>query len=405
MSHQDLSENYDLVVIGAGIIGLSTAISALEFNSSYKVMILEKEECIAVHGSGRNSGVVHAGFYYSPDSLKAQFCRVGNQEIKKFARQHNLPINRCGKVVVTKNDDEDIRVETLFNRGVCNGVDLELLPGADLPRFEPTAKTNNLFVWSPQTAILDPKLLLKAMLGLYISLGGKIAFKTSSELRFEKNEVVLLANQKRVKSKKIVNAAGAFADQLAKQIGVGSRFAVVPFKGCYRKSTELSRSKALIYPVPHPVNPFLGVHTTLTSEGYLKIGPTAMPAFGRENYHFFENLHVREVLEILKAIGYVVKGRKHNLIQILTEEIPLLSQKGLTKKAGQLSIEISEKHSWKKPPTGIRSQLVDIENGELVQDFVVEEFGNSLHFLNIVSPGWTSAFPFTRHFMSDFLKK
>lgn len=404
MSSQVSSESYDLVVIGAGIIGLSSAISALEFNSSYKVLVLEKEGDIAVHASGRNSGVVHAGFYYSPDSLKAQFCRVGNQELKKFARQHKLPVNNCGKVIVTKNDSEDVRVETLFNRGISNGVDLELLPGSDLSRFEPTAKTNNLFVWSPQTSILDPGQLLQKLLDVYTSMGGRIEFKVHTELRYENGEVVLIANQERVETKKIVNAAGAFADQLAKQIGVGTRFAVVPFKGSYRKSTELSASKSLIYPVPHPVNPFLGVHTTLTPEGFLKIGPTAMLAFGRENYGVFENLHVKEVLEILKAVGYVAKGGKHNLVQIMKEEIPLLTLGGLIKKAGNLSTEVSVKRSWKKPPAGIRSQLVDIRTGELVQDFVVEEFGNTLHFLNIVSPGWTSAFPFTRQFIGDFLR-
>jgi L-2-hydroxyglutarate oxidase len=405
MSSQVSTESYDLVVIGAGIIGLASAISALEFNASYKVMVLEKEKDIGVHASGRNSGVVHAGFYYSPDSLKAQFCRVGNQELKSFARQHKLPINNCGKVIVTTNDTEDVRVETLFNRGICNGVDLELLPGSDLSRFEPTAKTNNLFVWSPQTSILDPGQLLQKLLDVYISMGGKIAFNVDTELSYEKGEVVLLVNRKRVETKKIVNAAGAFADQLAKQIGVGTRFAVVPFKGSYRKSAELSISKTLIYPVPHPINPFLGVHTTITPEGYLKIGPTAMLAFGRENYGVFENLHPKEVLEILKAVGYIVKGRKHNLIQIMMDEIPLLSLKGLVGKAGHLSNEVTEKHSWKNPPPGIRSQLVDVKTGELVQDFVVEEFGNTLHFLNIVSPGWTSAFPFTRHFMGDFLRK
>ena len=399
------SEKYDLVVIGAGIIGLTSAIAALENSPRCKVLLLEKNDAIAEHASGRNSGVLHAGFYYSPDSLKAQFCRDGNLEMKKFARQHGLMINNCGKVVVTKNADEDIRLEKLYHRGLTNGVDIELLPGEVLARFEPTAVTNDSFIWSPQTSILDPKVLLHKLLDVYITMGGKILFKANTELKDENGEVVVFCNQERIVTSKIVNSAGAFADQIAKKIGVGTKYAVVPFKGNYRKSFDVTKSKVLIYPVPHPVNPFLGVHTTLTPEGKLKIGPTAMLAFGRENYNGVENLHFKEALEILKALANVVRGGKHNLFEIIREEIPLLSERGLTKNAGVLSTEVAKIDSWEKSPSGIRSQLVDIASGELIQDFIVEEYGNSLHFLNIVSPGWTSAFPFTRHFMESFLNK
>jgi L-2-hydroxyglutarate oxidase LhgO len=140
-------------------------------------------------------------------------------------------------------------------------------------------------------------------------------------------------------------------------------------------------------------------------EGTLKIGPTAMLALGRENYSGLKNLHLREVLEVFKSSGYVFRGTKHNLLEIMRDEIPLLSLRGLVREAGKISSEVGKVHSWKKPASGIRSQLVDIDSGELVQDFIVEEFENSLHFLNIVSPGWTSSFPFTQHFIDEFLKK
>jgi L-2-hydroxyglutarate oxidase len=398
-------QKYDLIVIGAGIIGLRSAITALESDPNVSILVVEKESFIGGHASGRNSGVLHAGFYYSPESLKARFCREGNLEIKRFAREQDIRINQCGKVVVTKNSAEDLRIKDLFHRGILNGVELELYSGQELGKFEPTAKTKDFFIWSPQTAILDPNELLLKLLDHYINLGGKIAFNTRTKLVRRNNEVVAFLNDKLVDAKKIVNAAGAFADEIGKQVGVGSKFASVPFKGSYRKSTNAAKSKVLIYPVPHPVNPFLGVHTTLTMEGTLKIGPTAMLALGRENYSGLKNLHLREVLEVFKSSGYVFRGTKHNLLEIMRDEIPLLSLRGLVREAGKISSEVGKVHSWKKPASGIRSQLVDIDSGELVQDFIVEEFENSLHFLNIVSPGWTSSFPFTQHFIDEFLKK
>ena len=405
MATNNVVEKYDLLIIGAGIIGLRSAITALELNSKLRVLVVEKEPLIGVHASGRNSGVLHAGFYYSPESLKARFCREGNLEIKRFAREQDLKITHCGKVVVTKNSAEDSRVRELFNRGISNGVELELHRGTDLLKFEPTANTNDFFIWSPQTSILDPNELLDKLLDYYLRLGGKIQFNSVTELFMKNNEVIAIVNGKPVDSKKIVNAAGAFADQIAKQVGVGRKYSAVPFKGSYRKSSEKTQSKVLIYPVPHIVNPFLGVHTTLTMEGNLKIGPTAMLTLGRENYGGLKNLHIKEVIQVLKATGHVARGTKHNLKEILRDEIPLLSLRGLTREAGKISSEVAKIQSWKRPASGIRSQLVNIETGELVQDFIVEEFENSLHFLNIVSPGWTSSFPFTRHFIDGFIKK
>ena len=405
MATNNVVEKHDLLIIGAGIIGLRSAITALELNPKLRVLVVEKEPLIGIHASGRNSGVLHAGFYYSPESLKARFCREGNLEIKRFAREQDLKITHCGKVVVTKNSAEDSRIRELFNRGILNGVELELHRGIDLIKFEPTANTNDFFIWSPQTSILDPNELLDKLLDHYLKLGGKIQFNSVTELIMRNNEVIAIVNGKPVDSKKIVNAAGAFADQIAKQVGVGGKYSAVPFKGSYRKSSEKTKSKVLIYPVPHIVNPFLGVHTTLTMEGNLKIGPTAMLTLGRENYGGLKNLHIKEIFQVLKAAGYVARGAKHNLMEILRDEIPLLSLRGLTREAGKISSEVDKIQSWKRPASGIRSQLVNIETGELVQDFIVEEFGNSLHFLNIVSPGWTSSFPFTRHFIDGFIKK
>lgn len=403
MSKINIMQKYDLVIIGAGIIGIGSAIAALENNPKLRVLVLEKESFSGQHASGRNSGVLHAGFYYSPQSLKARFCREGNLEMKRFAVDLGLEIVECGKVVVTKNSEEDSRIRELFDRGISNGVDLELHKGEDLIKFEATAKTNRLFIWSPQTSILEPRAVLTGMIHKFLKMGGKIEFNSATELESRNNEVTVKVNGSRLNCKKIINAAGAFADKIAKQVDVGQEYSAVPFKGIYRKSRDKAKSKVLIYPVPHIVNPFLGVHTTLTMDGKLKIGPTAMLCLGRENYIGLRNLHPNEVIQVLKAAGHLARGTKHNLVEILREEIPLMSIKGLLYEAAKISSEVEKIGNWDKPTSGIRSQLVNKATGELVQDFIVEKYENSLHYLNIVSPGWTSAFPFTRHFVNGFI--
>ena len=403
MNSLKVSRKTDVLILGGGIIGLSSGIAALEMNPALKVLIIDKEKSVAEHASGRNSGVLHAGFYYSPESLKAQFCREGSKELKAFAKMRNLPILNCGKVVVAKNETEVARLEMLFQRGLINHVELELLPENELPRIENSAKTREKFIWSPTTAVINPNLLMQSLLEHFIQLGGKIEFENKLSLCESNGEIHASSSEQQIESNKIVNATGVHSDSIAKEVGLGSSFLTLPFRGSYRKSTKTSVSQRLIYPVPHPINPFLGVHTTLTPEGLLKIGPTAILAMGRENYQGLSNLNAQEILGILRAARIVMGGTKHDLIEILKLELPLLSRKGLVSAANALSGEVSSIKKWEKTKSGIRSQLVNVNTGELVQDFVVERYANSIHFLNIVSPGWTSALPFTRHFMADFL--
>lgn len=394
---------YNLVIIGAGIIGISSGIAALEANPSLKVLILEKEKFIARHASGRNSGVLHAGFYYSPESLKAQFCKNGNLELRKFIKKAELNLNECGKVVVCRTSAEVERLEDLFQRGITNGVDIELYEEDLLHRFEPTAKTLKKFIWSPTTSVVNPKELLAKLLEYYISLGGKIEFGSRVGIVNQGNELFAVISNQLVNAEKIINAAGAFSDLIGKEVGLGTLYSGLPFKGNYRKSNAPAEAKSLIYPVPHPINPFLGVHTTITNDGYLKIGPTALLSLGRENYSGWAGLRYPEVIEILRTVRVLGKGSAHDILEILSFELPLLLKRNLLKSATRLSSEVDVKGEWRKLESGIRSQLVNLSNGELVQDFVVERYLNSLHFLNIVSPGWTSALPFTRHFTNQFL--
>jgi L-2-hydroxyglutarate oxidase len=404
MLSQGQLDKVDCVIIGAGIIGLSSGIAILEQDPSQKVLILEKESNIGLHASARNSGVLHAGFYYSPESLKAKFCKEGNAELKKMAKSFGVHVNICGKVVVATNQVEADRLRILHSHGIRNGVEIELLSSQKLHELEPTANTTEQFIWSPTTGVLDSKLFLSRLSLYFQELGGKLICGARSELKSSGGEIYVKSNGSFVNATRVINAAGSYSDDLARQIEVGLEYGSMPFRGSYRKSQQNPKSKRLIYPVPHPINPFLGVHTIITSDGSLKIGPTAIPVLSRENYNSFENVKLREIIEISRTILSVAKGSKHDIFEIIKAEFPLLFKKNLIENASKLSKEVVKHHTWQKAESGIRSQLVNLQTGELVQDFLVKRLSNSLHFLNVVSPGWTSALPFTRHFVTDFLK-
>ena len=176
-------EKYDLVIVGAGIVGIGAGIAALESRPSSKVLIVEKSSDIAEHASGRNSGVLHAGFYYSPESLKARFCKQGNSELKSLARKFGIPINECGKVVVAKDEKEASRLETLYARGIANGVDIEIHLESRLIEFEPKAKTFSKFIWSPTTAVVNPIEIMRKLLLQFLSMGGSIEFNQNTKFQ------------------------------------------------------------------------------------------------------------------------------------------------------------------------------------------------------------------------------
>jgi L-2-hydroxyglutarate oxidase LhgO len=230
----------EILIIGAGIIGISIGNALLEMNSRLKVLIADKESFLGAHASGRNSGVIHPGFYYSPDSLKARFCRIGNAEIRKLCERHDIPIINSGKVVVFKNEAEDIQLSRLYERGLANGVDLEILDANELAKLEPLASTHNKFIWSPTTAISSPQLVMEAMAKEFKEKGGKILLNHKIEIEEKGNEVSVKG--KTINEKFIINAAGAHADYLSRSIGVELEYAMIPFKGSidqHRKRTYL----------------------------------------------------------------------------------------------------------------------------------------------------------------------
>jgi L-2-hydroxyglutarate oxidase LhgO len=362
---------------------------------SLKIIIAEKEPRLALHASGRNSGVLHAGFYYSPDSLKAKFCRDGNKELRILANKYDIPVREVGKVVVVRSDDENNRLETLFERGIKNGVDLEILHATKLKTYEPLAITHERFLWSPTTAVSDPNAIIQAMLKEFELLGGSIHYETKISLKEVSNEIVDASHQ--FDATHIINAAGAQADRISRAVGVGTEYAMLPFMGVYRATEEKNLPlQRLVYPLPHPINPFLGVHFTLTIDHKVKIGPTAIPIAGREQYSLLSGWSGSDVAQSLKGMSSLIRGDAHDFGKIIRSEWPKVIQSLLVKESQELVPTVNLVRKWHKKPPGIRAQLVHLPTGKLEQDFVVKKRLNSTHILNAVSPGWTSALPFGR---------
>lgn len=390
-------KEYDQIIIGAGIVGISLGLALLERDPNRNVLVIDKEEKPGVHASGRNSGVLHAGFYYSPDSLKAKFCRLGNLELRKFCKENNLQILLTGKVVVCQDNKDVARLEELYRRGVANGVNIELLGSKDLEKIEPAAQTVDKFIWSPTTAVGNPKDVIKKLAEEFTKSGGSFLFNTQVELFEKDNEVLVITKQETYSAKSIINSAGAYAADLAKQVNVGAEYVCLPFLGAYKKSKLLSTNpKRLVYPVPNPVNPFLGVHTTTTLNNEIKIGPTALPVIGKEQYKLTDGFNLKELVEFFTSSTALLKSDSVDLIGLAKEEAFKLFKKPLLKRTRKLSNSLDSNTDWVKFPSGIRAQIINTKTKAIEMDYIVKSDKNVVHILNAVSPGWTSAIPFAR---------
>lgn len=392
-----INKEFDYIVIGAGIVGISLGLAILERSPKKKVLIIDKESKPGVHASGRNSGVLHAGFYYSPDSLKAKFCRLGNLELKNFCKENNIPILETGKVVVCQSKSDVSKLEDLFRRGVANGVDIEILDKTELNKIEPAAKTIDKFIWSPTTAVGNPKLVISQLAEKFIKSGGKFQFNCSAKLVSANDQVLIETIYGTYSAASIINSAGAYAANLARQVNVGNQYACLPFLGAYKKSKLVdSNPRRLVYPVPNPINPFLGVHTTNTLNGEIKIGPTAFPVIGKEQYKLSNGFNGSEFLEFYKAAKALFKSDSVDLIGLAREEFVKLFTKPLLNKTNKLTNSLNSNKQWTKYPAGIRAQIINLETKTIEMDYIVQSDKNVVHILNAVSPGWTSAIPFTR---------
>ena len=385
----------DFLVIGGGVVGISIAREIRQRFRDATVTLVEKEPACGLHASGRNSGVIHAGFYYTADSLKAKLARAGNVAMTAYCEEKKIPLNKCGKLVVAKDADDLPQLDELLRRGAANGVPLEDITEDEARKIEPRVKTHRRAIFSPTTTSANPARVLDAMQRDAQEEGVRIV-TGAPFLRLEKNAIV--TPDERFKAGHVVNAAGLYADKIARDFGFSEHYRILPFKGLYLYSDEPPHAlRTNIYPVPDLRNPFLGVHFTVTDDGHVKIGPTAIPAFWREQYRGFDNFKFGEFVEVLFREAGLMISADFDFKKLAIEELQKYSRPHLVTLATALAhgVRPADYKRWGKP--GIRAQLLDIRTRKLEMDFVIEGDGNSTHILNAVSPGWTCAIPFARH--------
>ena len=385
----------DFLVVGGGIIGIAIARELRRRHADQSVTVLEKEPACGLHASGRNSGVLHAGFYYTADSLKARFTRDGNRALAAYCDDKGLPINRCGKLVVARTAADHPQMDELLRRGAANGVELESITEADAKRIEPRVKTCERAIWSPRTATADPGAVLAALRGDAEREG--IAFALADGFRRRHGDEVESARTT-WRAGYVVNAAGLHADRIARQYGFSERYRILPFKGLYLYGDDAGGPfRTNIYPVPDLRNPFLGVHFTVTVDGHAKIGPTAIPAFWREQYAGLSGFDARDLAEIAALQSGLLVSAGFEFRRLAVEELRKYSRRHLVALAGDLATDVKPEHWRRWGRAGIRAQLLDIRTRKLEMDFVIEGDARSMHVLNAVSPGWTCSLPFAAY--------
>lgn len=381
---------YNVVIIGGGIVGLASALKIKEKNPNYKVAVIEKEQTIAQHQTGHNSGVIHSGLYYKPGSYKAKNCVEGYNMLLDFCNEEEIPYELCGKIVVATREEQIGALETLHKRGQANGLDgIKPLEAEELKEYEPhVAGVKGLFV--PQTGIIDYKLVAEKYAEKFQHFGGEIY--SSNKLRKfteEKGFIHVHTENERLTTRLVINCSGLHSDKIAKLTGAKVNYKIIPFRGEYYKIKPEREHlvKSLIYPVPDPSFPFLGVHFTRHIDGGIEAGPNAVLAFAREGYKK-SNINMNEFMGSLFYPGFIKVASKYWKTG-MGEMYRSYSKSAFTKALQELIPEI-EKKDLVKGGAGVRAQACD-KKGGLIDDFLVVEHDKFINIGNAPSPAATSS--------------
>jgi L-2-hydroxyglutarate oxidase LhgO len=391
-------KSVDFVIIGAGVVGLTIALEIKRRAPTASVLVLEKEPTPGRHSSGRNSGVLHSGIYYPPASLKARLCGEGAREWADYCTARGLFLNPIGKLLVPTRVEDAAQLDLLEERARINGVDAERLGPAELKRAEPEARSATgeaLFVRS--TAVIDPKQVMVAIAddareaGIELLCGGTLGAIDVAGRALEWSGAKIGFGH-------VVNTAGLHADTVAHAFGVGGSYTMLPFKGIYWKLDPAAgiRVNHLIYPVPDLRVPFLGIHTTTARDGTVTLGPTAIPAFGRESYRGLDDIGAGEGARIAAELATLFLAGKEGFRRLAWQEGQRAFRPAFARAARALLPRLRPEHLLPSAKVGMRAQLLDKRSGALVNDFLVETGPTSTHVLNAVSPAFTSALPFAR---------
>lgn len=380
---------YDYLIVGAGLVGLSTAYNLKLKNQNYKVIVLEKESDAAVHQSGNNSGVIHSGIYYKPGSLKARNCISGYNSIIDFAKEYDINYDLCGKIIVATSNEELPLLDNIYKRGVENGLQgLKYLSREEFREIEPHCEGLKA-IRVPQTGIIDYPAVAQKLKRLFEELGGEVVFNSRVENIIEhRDSNTVIASGKEYLSKKVITCAGLYSDKMSLLTNPTNDLKIIPFRGEYYKLKEEKKHlvKHLIYPVPNPNFPFLGVHFTRMIDGNIEAGPNAVLAFKREGYKF-SDFNFSETIETLTWPGFWKIVAKYGQTG-LGEMHRSLSKAAFTKALQVLIPEINE-DDLVSGGAGVRAQACD-RNGVLIDDFDILNNGNIIHVRNAPSPAATS---------------
>jgi L-2-hydroxyglutarate oxidase len=382
---------FDYCVIGGGIVGLATAMALVEARPGASIVIVEKEDGLAKHQTGHNSGVIHSGIYYAPGSLKADLCRRGALATKTFCLQHGIPFEVCGKLLVATNALENERMHALFARANENKVEVERLDAAGLKRCEPNITgLGALFIGA--TGIVDYKQVCEAMGRITRAAGSEIVYNARvSRIEEKADKVVVHAGEQQWTARQLIACAGLQSDRVARMAGLKIQHQIVPFRGEYYRLPAIKNGivRHLIYPIPDPDLPFLGVHLTRMIDGGVTVGPNAVLGFAREGYPKL-SFRLRDVAEYCAFSGFW-KTIGANLKSGLLEMRNSLWKPGYLEECRKYCPELKLEDLL--PATaGIRAQAV-MQDGTLVHDFLFLQTARMLHVCNAPSPAATSAIP------------
>lgn len=382
---------FDFVVIGGGIVGVSTAWQLQQSYPDASICLVEKEKAIACHQTGHNSGVIHAGVYYEPGSLKADFCKRGAAATYNFCLEYGLPVHKCGKLLVATDDVEYKRMLDLKERCSKNGIIAHYLSNEMLLHEEPhITGVGALLV--PATGITDYARIALKMVSLFEDIGGRVHLGQSvNALKESKSHIDITLNRQNLRTRFLIVCGGLMADRLAAMMGIAIDFRIIPFRGEYYRLPRRCNGivRHLIYPIPDPALPFLGVHLTRMIDGSVTVGPNAVLGWKREGYGNM-NVSLQDVLDMLLYKGFwrVLHAHCKTGVEELRDSV---FKQGYLKRVKRYCPELTAK-DLRPYPAGIRAQAVR-DDGTLVHDFLFAETERSLHVCNAPSPAATSAIP------------
>ena len=385
-----IDRQYDVVVVGGGIIGLATSMKLTQDFPNLKVAVLEKEKEVAQHQTGHNSGVIHAGIYYAPGSQKANFCSTGGKLLRDFCDEYGIAYDMCGKLIVATDDSEVPQLEELFKRGTENGAQgLRMVNQEEIKDIEPYSAGVKAIL-SPNTGIIDYFEVSQAYATRMRENGGDLLTNVEViSIENKDNLVYINTTSGTVVAKYVLNCAGLHADTVARMMGVDVGVKIVPFRGEYFSMIPEKEHmvKGLIYPVPDPSMPFLGVHFTRRINGSVEAGPNAVLAFAREGYKKTD-VNLKDTLGTLSYSGFWKMSAKYWKVG-MHEQYRSLVKGVFVKSLQKLMPEITG-DDLGDPGAGVRAQVID-SNGGLLQDFAIEASANAIHVLSAPSPGATSS--------------